>query len=95
MDPYLVWIRLKLPAEELGPLVKEFAGQAKFEQWNDRHGEPPWLDQVAVIYANELLDHVLMAKMPNLKWVHAANSATFSALLFEKASPIIPIYHGG
>lgn len=70
MDPHLVWIRLNLPEEELGPLVKEFAGQAKFEQWNNPQGEPPWLDQVAVIYARERFDEALLAKMPNLKWVH-------------------------
>ena len=70
MDPYLVWIRLRLPAEELAPLVKEYAGQAKFEQWNNPQGEPPWLDQVAVIYASERFDDELLAKMPKLKWVH-------------------------
>ncbi len=87
MDPYLVWIRLRLPEEELSPLVKEFAGKAKFEQWNDRHGEPPWLDQVAVIYANERLDDALLAKMPNLKWVHfsrAGVNAYISTALKER-----------
>ena len=70
MDPCLVWIRLRLPEEELGSLVRDFTGQAKFEQWNNPQVAPPWLDQVAVIYANERLDDDLLATMPNLKWVH-------------------------
>jgi phosphoglycerate dehydrogenase-like enzyme len=59
-----------LPEEELGSLVRDFTGQAKFEQWNNPQVAPPWLDQVAVIYANERLDDDLLATMPNLKWVH-------------------------
>jgi len=48
MDPCLVWIRLRLPEEELGSLVRDFTGQAKFEQWNNPQVAPPWLDQVTL-----------------------------------------------
>ncbi len=87
MDPCLVWIRLRLPEEELGSLVRDFTGQAKFEQWNNPQVAPPWLDQVAVIYANERLDDDLLATMPNLKWVHfsrAGVNAYITAALNER-----------
>ncbi len=87
MDPHLVWIRLNLPEEELDSLVKEFAEQAKFEQWNNPQGEPPWLNQVAVIFSAEGLDDSLMAKMPNLKWVQfsrAGVNAYISPVIKER-----------
>jgi phosphoglycerate dehydrogenase-like enzyme len=69
-----VWLRLRLPDEEVRRLEEGAPGCA-FRRVTDAEADPDWLRDVEVVYAGSPLPNELVERMPKLQWIHAAWAA--------------------
>ena len=76
MDPCRVWIRLKLPEEELRSLQREFPGVI-FLGGEEGSAEPQRMDTA---FTEEPLPDELVGRMPNLKWLHVSRGGAYPYL---------------
>jgi phosphoglycerate dehydrogenase-like enzyme len=83
-----IWLRVKLPAEDLAILQQE-APACELRQEDDRTIDPQWLRQVDAVFTEEMLPDALVQQMPNLKWLHVTRGGVHSYLTPAiKARPI-------
>lgn len=76
MQPCKVWIRLKLPDQELLSLRREFP-EFEFLCGEDAGREPQQFD---VVLTGEPLPDELVERMPRLKWLHVTRGGVYPYL---------------
>jgi phosphoglycerate dehydrogenase-like enzyme len=64
-----IWLRVKLPDEELASLNQDFPG-TELRQGDDASMDPLWLPQVDGVFTDETVSDALIQQMTNLKWLH-------------------------
>jgi phosphoglycerate dehydrogenase-like enzyme len=64
-----IWLRVKLPDEELASLNQDFPG-TELRQGDDASMDPLWLPQVDGVFTDETVTDALIQQMTNLKWLH-------------------------
>lgn len=76
MQPCTVWIRLKLPDEELRSLKRGFP-EVDFLYGEDAARDPREIDAV---FTDEPLSDELVARMPRLRWLHVTRGGAIDYL---------------
>lgn len=69
MKPVRVWLRIKLPEQELASLARDVT-DCELRQGDDTAIDPQWLRKVDGVFTEEPLPDTLVEQMPNLKWLH-------------------------
>ena len=69
MKPVRVWLRIKLPEQELASLARDVT-DCELRQGDDTAIDPQWLREVDGVFTEEPLPDTLVEQMPNLKWLH-------------------------
>jgi phosphoglycerate dehydrogenase-like enzyme len=64
-----IWLRVKLPDEELASLNQDFPG-TELRQGDDASMDPLWLPQVDGVFTDETVSDALIQQMTNLKWLN-------------------------
>jgi len=83
-----IWLRLKLPEQELAALRREFAG-CDLRTGDDASVEPQWLSQVDGVFTEETVPDAIIRRMPRLRWLHVTRGGVNAYLTPSvKAGPI-------
>jgi phosphoglycerate dehydrogenase-like enzyme len=83
-----IWLRVKLPEEEVASLRKEFPS-CELRHGSDAAREPQWLRDVEGVFTEETLPDELVQQMPALKWLHVTRGGVNAYLTSTvKARPI-------
>jgi phosphoglycerate dehydrogenase-like enzyme len=88
MKPVRIWLRIKLPEQELASLARDVT-DCELRQGDDTAIDPQWLREVDGVFTEEPLPDTLVEQMPNLKWLHVTRGG-LNAYLTQpvKARPI-------
>ena len=87
MKPVRIWLRIKLPEQELASLARDVT-DCELRQGDDTAIDPQWLREVDGVFTEEPLPDTLVVQMPNLKWLH--RDAGRLERLFDTASKSPP-----
>jgi phosphoglycerate dehydrogenase-like enzyme len=74
-----IWLRVKLPDEELASLNQDFPG-TELRQGDDASMDPLWLPQVDGVFTEETVSDALIQQMTNLKWLHVTRGGVHAYL---------------
>ena len=87
MKPVRIWLRVKLPEQELASLPRNLT--CELRQGDDTTIEPQWLREVDGVFTEEPLNNALVEQMPNLRWLHVTRGGLNAYLTpLVKARPI-------
>ena len=88
MKPVRIWLRIKLPEQELASLARDVT-DCELRQEDDTTIDPQWLREVDGVFTEEPLPDTLVEQMPNLKWLHVTRGGLNAYLTqLVKARPI-------
>jgi phosphoglycerate dehydrogenase-like enzyme len=88
MKPVRIWLRIKLPQQELASLARDVTN-CELRQGDDTAIDPQWLREVDGVFTEEPLPDTLIEQMPNLKWLHVTRGGLSAYLTpLVKARPI-------
>ena len=88
MKPVRIWLRIKLPEQELASLARDVT-DCELRQEDDTTIDPQWLREVDGVFTEEPLPDTLVEQMPNLKWLHVTRGGLHAYLTpLVKARPI-------
>ena len=88
MKPVRIWLRVKLPEQELASLPRNLAN-CELRQGDDTTIDPQWLREVDGVFTEEPLTDALVEQMPNLRWLHVTRGGLNAYLTpLVKARPI-------
>jgi phosphoglycerate dehydrogenase-like enzyme len=88
MKPVRIWLRIKLPEQELASLARDVT-DCELRQEDDTAIDPQWLREVDGVFTEEPLPDTLVEQMPNLKWLHVTRGGLNAYLTpLVKARPI-------
>ena len=83
-----IWLRVKLPDEEIAALKQEFPG-CDLRQGDDASIDSQWLSQVDGVFTEEAVLDEVVQRMTNLKWLHVTRGGVNAYLTpTVKARPI-------
>jgi len=74
-----VWIRLRLPEEELRSL-EESVAECEFWQRKDGEADARWLQRVDALFTEEPVPDELVQRMSNLRWLHTTRGGAYPFL---------------
>ena len=87
MKPVRIWLRVKLPEQELASLPRNLT--CELRQGDDTTIDPQWLREVDGALTEEPLNNALVEQMPNLRWLHVTRGGLNADLTPPvKARPI-------
>ena len=88
MKPVRIWLRIKLPEQELASLARDVT-DCELRQEDDTTIDPQWLREVDGVFTEEPLPDTLVEQTPNLKWLHVTRGGLHAYLTpLVKARPI-------
>ncbi len=77
--PLKIWLRVKLPENEVASLRDSFSDCALL-QGDDAAIDAQWLREVEGVFTEEVLPDELVQRMPRLKWLHVTRGGVNSYL---------------
>lgn len=88
MKPVRIWLRVKLPEQELASLPRNLTN-CELLQGDDTTINPQWLREMDGVFTEEPLTDALVEQMPNLRWLHVTRGGLNAYLTpLVKARPI-------
>jgi phosphoglycerate dehydrogenase-like enzyme len=83
-----IWLRVKLPEQELAALRNDFAACA-LRTGEDASRDRSWLAEVEAVFTEETLPDELIGQLPRLRWLHVTRGGVNAYLTpAVKARPI-------